>query len=100
MTSTQPAPPSGFPRRGVALGCGLLLGLGVGSCVTAGYYLLWVLRQVTGFTLDSTTVAAKAQTLLKPQLPGGAKGMVSFNRGPIEFAGVISRDLISTGHNA
>ncbi|MEN9230842.1 MAG: hypothetical protein Q6L68_08050 [Thermostichus sp. DG02_5_bins_236] len=92
MTSTQPDPPSGFPWRGVALGCGLLLVLGVGSCVAAGYYLSRVLRQVTGFTLDSTTVEAKAQTLLKHQLPGGAEGIVSFSLGPIEFAGVTSRD--------
>lgn len=92
MTSTQPDPRSGFPWRGVALGCGLLLVLGVGSCVAAGYYLSRVLREVTGFNLDSTAVEAKAQTILKHQLPGGAEGIVSFNLGPIEFAGVTSRD--------
>ncbi|MCJ2543220.1 hypothetical protein [Thermostichus vulcanus] len=92
MTSTQPDPRSGFPWRGVALGCGLLLVLGVGSCVAAGYYLSRVLREVTGFTLDSTAVEAKAQTIFKHQLPGGAEGMVSFHLGPIEFAGVTNRD--------
>lgn len=92
MTSTQPDPHSGFPWRGVALGCGLLLVLGVGSCVAVGYYLSQVLREVTGFTLDSTAVEAKAQTIFKHELPGGAKGIVSFNVGPIEFAGVTSRD--------
>ncbi|MCF2970131.1 hypothetical protein L1047_02830 [Synechococcus sp. Nb3U1] len=92
MTSTQPDPRSGFPWRGVALGCGLLLVLGVGSCVAAGYYLSRVLREVTGFTLDSGAVEEKAQTIFKHQIPGGSQGVVSFSLGPIDFAGVTSRD--------
>lgn len=82
----------GFPWRGVALGCGLLLVLGVGSCVAAGYYLSRVLREVTGFTLDSGAVEEKAQTILKYQIPGGSQGVVSFSLGPIDFAGVTSRN--------
>ncbi len=94
MTSTQPDPRAtgGFPWRGVALGCGLLLVLGVGSCVAAGYYLSRVLREVTGFTLDSGAVEEKAQTILKHQIPGGSQGVVSFSLGPIDFAGMTSRD--------